>query len=64
MLSTLIPLIDVMALAGTLVSMMRLVFLINEKHKKNCTTTSTRESKITVFAFMYTSLRSINLFIT
>ena len=40
MLSTLIPLIEVMAVEGTLVSIISLVFLIKEKHKKNCTTTS------------------------
>ena len=40
MLSTLIPLIDVTALGGTLVSMMRFVFWIHEKHNKNRDTKS------------------------
>ena len=39
-LITLIPLIAVMALGGTFVSIIRLVFWIKEKHKKNRTTTS------------------------
>lgn len=45
MLSTLIPLIDVMALGGTLVSMIRFVFWIHEKHNKNRDTKSTEKNQ-------------------
>lgn len=50
-LITLIPLIEVIALGGTFVSIIRLVFLIKEKHKKNRTTTSVSKNTKTKLVF-------------
>ena len=50
-LITLIPLIAVMALGGTFVSIIRLVFWIKEKHKNNRTTTSVPKKSKTKLVF-------------